>query len=119
MWTFTSEELASARGRYVAVSRDVCPTTFADVIRAWDRDEPFRERFNALLADVPYTAFRWETPAVTEATLARPFEFVVLDSPELARRPDPEAFAAHFPRAADGIATFANLSGDAVLLIRR
>jgi hypothetical protein len=62
-------------------------------------DAGFRTQFNALLADVPYSAFRWETPAVTAVTMSRPFEFVLLDSPGLARRPDPEAFAGHFTGA--------------------
>src|SRR5262249_23024246 len=43
----------------------------------------FRTLFTALLADAPFAAFRWETPALTAATADRPFEFVVLDSPEL------------------------------------
>jgi hypothetical protein len=117
MWTTASDELPGTNGLRVTLAHDARPATFADVIRAWDGDEPFRAQFNALLANVPYTAFRWETPGVTEATLTQPFDFVVLDSPGLARRPDPAAFADYFPRAADGIATFANLGGDAVLVV--
>ncbi len=62
-----------------------------------------------------FTAFRWETPPVASATLHRPFEFVLRDSPGLAVRPDPKPFAAHF--GAGDVATFPNLGGDAVLVV--
>jgi hypothetical protein len=35
----------------------------------------------------------------------------------LASRPDPEAFAAHFPKGVDGIVTFPNLGADAILVV--
>jgi hypothetical protein len=86
------------------------------VINAWQQDEAFRTFFNVLLADVAFTAFRWETPALTTATLTQPFEFVLLDSPGLARRPEPDAFAEHFPAAYADVVTFTNLGRDAILV---
>ena len=50
-------------------------------------------------------------------TLSRPFEFVVLDSPGLTRRPEPEAFAEHFAGAGADVVVFANLGGDAVMVV--
>lgn len=96
---------------------DSHPATFADVIIGWQGDAMFRTLFNSLLADAPFTAFRWEMPSVTTATLSRPFEFVILDSPGLARRPEPNAFAEHFTNAADEVAVFTNLSKDAILIV--
>ena len=115
MWTARLEELPAGRGRRYTVGLDARPATFAEVIRAWQDDAGFRAWFNALLADVPYPAFRWETPAVTATTTGRAFEFVLLDDPGLARRPNPVAFADHF----DGteVVAFANLGGDAVLVV--
>jgi hypothetical protein len=49
--------------------------------------------------------------------LTRPFEFVVLDSPDLARPADATAFADQFPNAKDGVAVFANLGGDATMIV--
>jgi hypothetical protein len=83
MWSFQSEGLPGKRGIRFAVDFDAHPASFADILRAWQHD--------AQLADAPYSAFRWETPPVTDATLTRPFEFVLLDSPGLARHPDPRA----------------------------
>ena len=117
MWSAQSEQLADARGVRFALALDSLPVSFADVLRAWQDDAGFRSLFNALLADAPFTAFRWETPAVTAATVTRPFECVLLDRPGLASRPEPEAFAEHFAGAEEGVVSFANLGGDAVLVV--
>ncbi|MBX9622689.1 MAG: hypothetical protein K2X82_02635 [Gemmataceae bacterium] len=117
MWTARSKPLPDARGLRFTLDLDTRPATVADVIRGWQTDAGFRPLFNALLADVPFAAFRWETPAVTAANLTRPFECVVLNAPGLARTPDPEAFADHFAGAVDGVTVFANLGGDAVLVV--
>jgi hypothetical protein len=70
------------------------------------------------LAEVPFDAFRWETPGVTTATASRAFEFVALDAPGLARAPEPEAFEEHFRASPDAEAVaFMNLSGDATLIV--
>jgi hypothetical protein len=117
MWTARGEELADGRGLRFAVELDSRPAAYADVLRGWRRDAGFCTMFNALLAGAPLTAFRWETPAVTTATVLRPFEFVLLDCPGLARRPDREAFAQHFSGVEAGVVTFPNLGGDAVLVV--
>jgi hypothetical protein len=118
MWTARSEELADARGLRFALDLGSRAATFADVLRGWQSDADFRSLFNALLADAPYSAFRWETPPVTTATVTRRFEFVLLDSPGLARRPDPEAFAGYFRGAAEwGVVEFLNQGGDALLVV--
>jgi hypothetical protein len=118
MWSFHSQQLPGKRGMCFAVDFDSQPASFADVLRAWQEDAGFRSVFNAQLADTPYSAYRWETPPVTEATVSRPFEFVLLDSPGLARRPDREAFAEHFDAASEeGVVVFPNLGGDAIMVV--
>jgi hypothetical protein len=50
--------------------------------------------------------------------MTQPFEFVLLDSPGLARRPDPEAFAEHFGCGPEtGVIEFPNLGGDAIMIV--
>jgi hypothetical protein len=117
MWNARSEQLAEARGLRFVLTLDSHPASFADVFRGWQGDAGFRSLFNALLADAPFAGFRWETPAVTAATVTCPFECVLLDSPGLARRPEPEAFAEHFPGAEGGVVSFGNLGGDAILIV--
>jgi hypothetical protein len=117
MWTARSESLTDARGLRFVVEFEFRPAAVAEVIRGWQDDAAFRSVFNALLADSPYTAFRWETPPVTSATATRPFEFVLLDSTELARRPEPEAFAEYFAGAESSIAVFPNLGRDGIMVV--
>jgi hypothetical protein len=117
MWSARSEQLADVRGLRFAVDRAGRPATYAEVLRGWRSDAAFRSLFNALLADAPYTAFRWETPAVTADTVSRPFEFVLLNSPGLAPRPDPQAFAEHFRGAETDVVAFPNLGKDAILVV--
>jgi hypothetical protein len=117
-WTTRTEELADGRGLRCSVDRDSRAATFLDVIHAWQDDTAFRSHFNDHLAVLPFSAFRWESPPVTAATISRPFEFVVLDSPGLARRPDPAAFAEHFDDASRAAVTsFRNLGGDAIMVV--
>lgn len=86
------------------------PLSYADVLNHWSDDEGFRAWFNKQLAACSFTAFRWETPPVTRATIQRPFEFVLLDAPELDRAADPSDFAGHFHGAGDNrIVIFTNL----------
>ena len=119
MWAVRSEELLSGRGRRLAVEQDSRPAAFEAVIDAWRHDSGFRSLFNSLLADTPFAAFRWETPPVTSTTVSRPFEFVLLDSPELLLPPNPEVFSGHFINAAKEkhVVTFLNLGGDALLVV--
>jgi len=116
-WTSRSKPLAG--GLRVAIDLGSSPVSYAEVLRLWRDDEDFRAFFLALLADAPFAAYRWETPPVTAATAGRPFEFVLLDSPTLARRPDPDAFAEHFrtPAGKRGVVEFPNLGRDAVLVV--
>lgn len=116
MWNGRTEPLADFRGLRCTITFDSRPASFAEVIQAWQSEASFRSFFNALLADSPSLAFRWETPPVTADTLSRSFEFVLLDSPQLDRRPNPEPFAGYFAKAETGIATFASLGRDSLLI---
>jgi hypothetical protein len=114
MWSTRIEELAY--GRVVTVDFKKRPVKFSEVLRRWQDDPVFRAFFIALLADAPFSAFRWETPPITRASAGLPFEFVLLDSPGLASQPDPDAFAEHFRGSAD-VVSFPNLNNDAILVV--
>ena len=115
MWTARTEPITGSRGRRFVIGRDSRTATVDEVIRGWATDADFRSLFNSVLADAVCTAFRWETPAISTATLSHPFEFVLLDSPGLARRPEPDAFAEHFTDAS--VVVFQNLGGDATMIV--
>ena len=65
MWTAHCEHRADGGGVRFALALDGRPATFADVLQGWQGDADFRSLFNATLADTPFAAFRWETPAVS------------------------------------------------------
>ena len=119
MWTAHIEELQQGRALKLALQMDAAPMTFAEALRRWQNDAGFRSYFSQLLADTSFAAFRWETPPLTGATADRPFEFVLLDSPGLARRLEPEAFAEHFRKASEHeqVISFTNLGKDATLIV--
>lgn len=119
MWTSRSEEINGGLGLRFVLNLNSAQATFADVISGWQSDRDFRTFFTALLAESPFLAFRWETPAVASATVSQPFEFVLLNSPGLARSPEPQAFAEHFAQSQEEIVTFPNLGGDAIMVVPR
>lgn len=119
MWTIHSKSLANDRGLHFTITRNGIQATYSDVLFAWRDSQEFRTLFNSELAKTPYRAFRWESPAVTQATIDRPFECVLLDSPLLDRRPDAQAFAEHFVGHAADVVAVPNLGGDAILVIPR
>jgi len=95
------------------------PLTYANVLDRWAGDDPFRSYFTSLLADSPFSAFRWETPMLTSAAAQRPFEFVLLNTPHFAsRRTDRNTYADYFTDDDDdfGIVTFTNLGKNATLV---
>ena len=100
------------------VEHDTRPLSFADVLALWREDANFTTLFVDLLAKVPFTAFRFETPPLTSGHLARPFEFVLVDSPDLELPADTETFRSAFEAAPAGstVTEFDNLGGDARLI---
>lgn len=105
-------------------SRSTAPPSvgpsYRDVLELWPSDEAFRDRFTKALADSEHPAFFWETPPISAVTVARPFEFVLVNSTALARaRPGPAPFESQIGdgRGTHAVRTFSNLGGDAVLVV--
>jgi hypothetical protein len=117
MWSARSEQLA--RGVKSVIDLDSSPVSFAELLRRWQSDADCRSFFTRLLADAPFAAFRWETPPVNAVSANRPFEFVLLNSPELSHEPDPSAFSTHLSAGAagEGVVAFPNLGRDAILIV--
>lgn len=120
MWRAQVDVLDAGRVHRVFLLRDSKPLLYADVVRLWQYEEGFRAFFISVLADAPFSAYFWETPPVTEVTLDKTFEFVLVDSPHLVNaRPDAIAFATHFESAEEeqAVVTFDNLGRDALLIV--
>jgi hypothetical protein len=115
MWTLPFESLPDGRGMQATLHRDGRIARFSEVINALEDDAELRAVLTERLAAIPYRGFKWETPAVTQDTVDRPFECVVLDSPRLACRVDAVAFAEHFVDD-ELVVAFPSLGRDAVLI---
>lgn len=124
-WSSQTEELQAGRVRRYRMLDTRQTMSWSAVLWAWREDPGFRAYFAAVLAQAPWPAFYWETPALNAAGLDREFEFVLIESRSLAgTEAEPEVFREHFPaptsgapqRGADSIAVFPNLGGDAVLV---
>ena len=116
MWNSQSASLNNGHTVRIAIKKGDAAASYAKVIQAWREDVTFRNFFIDLLMASPYSAFRWETPPVSTKTVNRPFEFVLINSPSLARSPDRQTFAQHF-QSRQSIVTFPNLGKDAVLVV--
>ena len=117
MWQCESVELEDTRGFRTTIRRAGSTVGYAAFVEALRDDGSARDCLLNQLEAVPFGACYWETPPVTKAMAGRDFEYVVLAAEALEQsRPDPTAFRAHF-RPHEDIACFANLSGDAVLVV--
>ena len=94
--------------------------SYLTVLELWQFNEGFRDHFTSLLNDSPFSGYRWETPAITETTIDRPFEFVLINTPGFAaRKTDARTYAKYFTQDETdaGIVAFQNLSRDATLIV--
>ena len=95
------------------------PITYTETIQLWQQNSSFRTFFTSLLANSTYTAYFWETPPITQSNCDRPFEFVLVNSPRLAKvKPNSHSFRQYFQSGEnEELVTFANLSNDAMLVV--
>lgn len=117
MWTVTATKI-TANSRHFMLHEHGRAVPYCTVLELWMEDEGFRDLWSAKLAETEWPGFRWETPPVTETTIDRDFEFVLLRCDSLHRPIDHSAFSEHFENSSDAPAiSFANLRGDARLVV--
>jgi len=90
--------------------------TWRRVLAGWLDESGPGDALARALADLPFVAFRWETPAMTAGRLDRVFECVAVDDSSLDVRADPSPFEEHL-RDDRAVVRFANLGGDAVMVV--
>jgi len=91
--------------------------SFDRVLELWQSSVDFRLFYNQLLAEQPFDAFFWEHPPIAKDNIGQEYEFVLIDSPHLAKvSAQPQAFADYFSDEEQAV-TFANLRGDAQLVV--
>jgi hypothetical protein len=114
VWTANTENIPG--GRHIQIYSDGHSVSFRSYLDLLERDEDFGKWYTGLLAGSDYEAFFWEHPPLCNANIDSETEFVVLESPALARfSADPEPFRSHF-KCQNDIVSFHSLGGDALLI---
>ena len=101
----------------LGLHRDHRAMSVQQVLTAWEQEPDFCGFFIRILAGLPFAAYFWEMPPLLTSTLGQDFECVFVDSPALIGiHPEPEVFQQHYLKACEGVASFENLGGDAMLV---
>ncbi|KAJ1551322.1 hypothetical protein HK096_001270 [Nowakowskiella sp. JEL0078] len=123
--SYLSEELDGGKVlRYFPFRDNQPPITFAVALNSIKSgNTEFMAGFLQTLKDCPFPGYFFETPAMTgDLAMTRPFEFVLIDCPELAAitgQPDKVSFLEKLDvseKNGELVANFANLSGDTILV---
>ena len=120
MWKSSVETIESQHIQKISIFDGDRRLTCSEVMELWQNNKAFNAYFSSLLAEAPFSAYFWETPPITISTIDREFEFVLVDSPQLARvYPDSSSFRQYFQSVPVGeeVITFPNLSKDALLVV--
>jgi len=113
-WTAKSRSVPD--GRRIQIYGDDAPLSFREYLNLLQQDGGFHAWYAELLRGTAYDAFFWEHPPLKRSNLDSQAEFVLIDSPALARiDPDPSPFRSHFRDDAE-IVAFPSLGGDALLI---
>ena len=120
MFDASVEIIEPSRIMSYQLTRDGVGLSYLEVLKLWQTDTKFRSYYTALLAASPFSAFRWETPAVTHSTSDQRFQFVLIDTPRFSTRStDRKTFEDYFTSddTDGGIVSFLSLGGDAQLIV--
>ncbi len=120
MYDAVFQDLQRGQVQHVQILRRGECLSYRDIVDLWSGDTQFVDEFSDLLGQCHFKVFRWETPAVTRATLDREFEFVFLNASSLEkRRPDTHSFAEQLSTCSQEqlVARFRNLGGDALMVV--
>jgi hypothetical protein len=120
MFDVMKETLLTGAATRYRVLTDGSRLSYGEAIDLLRIDVDFRLFLTEQLKQSEYSAFRWEAPSIETNTRSRDFEFVLLDDPSFTKRKtDTEAYKSYFAPTHDenGIVSFANLSGDATLIV--
>ena len=120
MWKSSVEIIQPQHIQKISIYYQNQRLTYSEVIELWQENNSFNSFFSFLLAEAPFTAYFWETPPITISSIHQAFEFVLVNSPQLARvRPDPNSFQQYFQSVSIGeeVITFPNLRKDALLVV--
>jgi hypothetical protein len=113
MWQHQKSTIPN--GEKYTITTNGSVLSYATVLWLWRDSDAFRQFFIELLQQIPYQAYRWETPAVSSLRQDIEFAFVVISDRSLIRPPSPQAFADYLD--ASPVVAFDNIGRDARLIV--
>ena len=119
MWRLNTQPSAEQKALRASIDSDNESLNIGGVLENWRSNPQFRQFWASSLCTIPFKAYCWEMPPLTDGVLSKPFECVFVDSPALnSSLPDVEPFAKYFtPEASEnGFAMFESLGRDALLI---
>jgi hypothetical protein len=120
MWTAKTTTLHTGTCLQLEIFTESVLLSYADVVDLWQTSEAFRSFYLALLAEAPFAGYFWEALPVTQGSVERPYQFVLVNSPTVAGlSPNSRPFAPQFAANNDTVIAFDNLGGDATLIVPR
>lgn len=114
-YSFKRESVTENKAYKYRLYQSDKPLSYKHFLDHLEQQENFQNFFIDLLADIPFRAYHWETPPVSEHLLGRPFEFVVTRTPAIDLSPNPEPFRKYFSPNKK-VVVFDNIGGDAKLI---
>ncbi|MGI9319251.1 MAG: DUF6940 family protein [bacterium] len=117
MFSVTARSELDGRCEHFSLFDGVEPVsrqTFLDLLQ---NSQPFRQWFTEVLRSSSFAVYRWETPPLTRGALHCPFEFVLVDAPEIDLAADSSPFYQYIKHAEQGVVSFENLGGDALMVV--
>ncbi len=115
MWQLDSQESKECQ-RFILINNQGV-VTFGEALALFRNSEDFRGFFIEFLQQLPFNAYKWETPPFSTSLLKRKFEFVTLNAPSLDRPADSSAFDQYTGTTGDNVVAFPNLGKDAYLVV--
>jgi hypothetical protein len=122
MWKSEIEIVDLRKTQRVKIFLEDKQLTYKEIIQGWKDNAMFRDFYISLLIESPFQSFFWESTAVTRASVHQPYEFVLVDSPQLWMvKPNSSPFANYLEATKDdaSVVVFENLGKDAVLVVPR
>lgn len=116
MWTARVERLESGSILRYEIWDERQALTYFEILPLWFNHVEFRRFFVGLLKDIPFEAYRFETPPLCAQDHGMQFEFVAVDWPQLIRPIDVSTFAGQFTDH-EAVVDFRNLGDDATLIV--
>lgn len=119
MWTVKTTVL-NENVHKLNIFENESPLTYENAVRYWQENSDFRNLYFSILEKSPFEAFFWEHPPVTRGNIQKIYEFVLVNSPQLAKvaadwKPFEEKFKVH--SSSQSVIAFENLGRDAELIV--